>query len=95
MYYRYEALAPNGEYKGIFSFFNPSQRRYFNRFVREPKWYKNNADANSRCWFTEKGYEKYHHIIDTLIGECRNLKVRIISQEVLCTIAVSGKIQRV
>lgn len=67
MYYRYEAKDENGEYRGIFSFFDPSQRRYFNRFLKEPKWYKNNPNVESRCWFTEEEYRKYYHIIcDTL-----------------------------
>ena len=58
MFYRYEAKNKEGKYEGIFSFFNPSQRRHFNRFVKEPKWYEKNPDVPSKCWFTEEGFKK-------------------------------------
>ena len=93
MFYRYEARNEHGEYEGIFSFFNPDERRYFNRFVKEPKWYKNNPNVNSRCWFTEEGYNKYHHIIDELIAANGNLDVRLITKDVLDNVACKGKIQ--
>lgn len=93
MFYRYEAKNKNGQYEGIFSFFNPSQRRYFNRFLKEPKWYKKNPNIDSRCWFTEKGYKKYHHIIDELIEENENLEVRLLTQPTLNNIILKGKIQ--
>ena len=53
MFYRYETKNENGEWEGIFSSFNPSERRYFNRFLREPKWYSKNPGIDSSCWFTE------------------------------------------
>jgi len=93
MFYRYEAKNENGEYEGIFSFFNSSQRRYFNRFLKEPKWYKKNPNIDSRCWFTEEGYKKYHHIIDELIEENENLEIRLLIQPTLNNIVLKGQIQ--
>ena len=98
MYYRYEAKNKDGQYEGIFSFFNPSERRYFNRFLREPKWYEKNPDVDSRCWFTEEGYNKYHHVIDEIISGYnewgyRTLEVRLLTKETLDNVVCKGKIQ--
>ena len=99
MFYRYEARnKKTGEWEGIFSFFNPSERRYFNRFLREPKWYEKNPDVESRCWFTEEGYNKYHHVIDGLIAghnswPTMRLEVRLLTKEILGNVACKGKIQ--
>ena len=93
MYYRYEIKNNKSEFVGIFSVFNPSQRRYFNRFLKEPKWYKNNPDKKSRCWFTEVGYQKYHTIIENLISELRNPEIRLLKMDTLKNIVVNGKIQ--
>ena len=93
MFYRYEAKNDDGDYEGIFSFFNPDHRRYFNRFLREPKWYQNNPDIASRCWFTEAGYQKYHHVIDDLIIEAGIRNVRLLTREELPNIVCRGKIQ--
>lgn len=81
------------QYEGIFSFFNPSERRYFNRFLKEPKWYENNPDIESRCWFTEEGYIKYHSVIDELISGNRTLEVRLLVKDTLDNIVCKGKIQ--
>ena len=93
MFYRYEAKNKNGEYEGIFRFFNPSDRRYFNRFVKEPQWYKKNPNVNSRCWFTEEGYRKYHSIIDELISKNGIKDVRLLTQNTLDNVVCKGKIQ--
>lgn len=93
MFYRYEAKNENGQYEGIFSFFNPSQRRYFNRYLKEPKWYKKNPDVDSRCWFTEEGYKKYHAIVDQLISENGTLEVILLAKTTLDNIVCKGKIQ--
>lgn len=95
MFYRYEARNENGEYEGIFTFFNPSERRYFNRFLKEPKWYKNNPNVDSRCWFTEEGYNKYHHVIDEIIAGYNGFRkeVRLITKETLENVVCKGKIQ--
>ena len=93
MFYRYEAMDKDGTYKGIFTFFNSSQRRYFNRFLREPKWYQNNPNVNSRCWFTAEGYEKYHSLIDELIHERGIKNFRILKRDSIENIVCKGKIQ--
>lgn len=110
MYYRYEAKIKDDfyaywvkdedrEWQGVFSFFNPTERRYFNRFLKEPKWYENNPDVNSKCWFTEEGYNKYHHIMEEIISGnvgyrfMGHLKIRIITKEELDNVVCKGKIQ--
>lgn len=96
MFYRYEAKnKETNEYEGIFSFFNPSERRYFNRFLKEPKWYEKNPDVESRCWFTEEGYNKYHHIIDEIISGYNGFdkEVRLLTKETLENVVCKGKIQ--
>lgn len=93
MFYRYEAKTKDGEYEGIFSFLNPSQRRYFNRFVKEPKWYEKNPDTPSKCWFTEEGFKKYHDIIETFICENRIEDFRLLKEPVLQNLVCQGKIQ--
>ena len=100
MFYRYEAKnKETGEYEGIFSFFNPSERRYFNRFLKESKWYEKNPNVNSRCWFTEEGYNKYHHIIDEIISGYNgwrgyeHLEIRLLVKETLENIVCKGKNQ--
>lgn len=93
MFYRYEAKNKDNEYKGIFSFFNPSQRRYFNRFLKEPQWYKKNPDTNSKCWFTEEGYRKYHSIIEEFIIENSIENVRLLTKETLENVVSKGKNQ--
>lgn len=92
MFYRYEAKK-NGVWYGIFHFFNPDQRRYVNRYFREPKWYKNHPGIDSKCWFTEKGYEKYHAIIDAMIMECGNLEIRILEKSTIDHPVCKGRIQ--
>ena len=93
MFYRYEAKNKNGEYEGIFSFFNPSQRRHFNRFLKEPKWYEKNPDVDSKCWFTEYGYKKYHAVIDEMIDGSNIKDVRLLTKDTLDNIVCKGKIQ--
>ena len=93
MFYRYEAKNADGIYEGIFSFFNPDHRRRFNRYLKEPKWYENNPDVDSRCWFTEAGYQKYHHVIDDLIIEAGIRNVRLLTCDDLPNIVCKGKIQ--
>lgn len=93
MFYRYEAKNKNGIYVGIFGVFNPDQRRYFGRFLKEPKWYSQNPGVDSRCWFTELGFQKYGPVIDEIISDCPNIEYRIIKSEHLNNIVVKGKIQ--
>ena len=93
MYYRYEAKNKDGQYVGIFSFFNPDQRRYFNRILKEPTWYVKHPNVDSRCWFTETGYQKYHSVIDALISEAGIAEIRLLVQPDLENIVRKGKIQ--
>lgn len=92
MYYRYEVKNEDGQYVGIFCELNPDQRRHFNRFLKEPKWYQKNPGKESRCWFTELGYQKYHHVIDEMISEMPSIEVRLLCIESLARIAMKGKI---
>lgn len=93
MYYRYEIKNKEGIFVGLFCLLNPSQRRFFNRFVKEPSWYKHNPNTNSRCWFTKEGYKKYHNVIDKIIAELRNPEIRLLKVERLDNIVSKGKIQ--
>ena len=110
MFYRYEAKIKDDfsqwqvkdedrEWQGVFSFFNPTERRYFNRFLKEPKWYENNPSVDSKCWFTEEGYKKYHHIIEQIISgnigyrPMSHLEIRLVTKETLSNIACKGKMQ--
>lgn len=93
MFYRYEGKNRKGQFVGIFCVLNPSQRRYFNRFLKAPKWYDDNPDVDSKCWFTEEGYQKYHKVIEDLISELQNVEVRLLKTETLENLVVCGKIQ--
>lgn len=93
MYYRYEAKNKNGEFVGIFQVFNSFQGRYFNRFLRAPKWYDTHPDVDSKCWFTEEGYQKYRHVIDQMIKETYKIEARLLTAEKLDNLVVNGKIQ--
>ena len=92
MYYRYEAKK-NGQFVGIFCVLNPSQRRHFNSILKEPKWYQNNPDKDTRCWFTEEGFLKYHSIIEKFISEIPNFEIRLIKRENVPNIVMKSKIQ--
>lgn len=92
MFYRYEAKK-NDRFVGIFCVLNPSQRRQFNRLLKEPKWYANNPNVDSRCWFTEEGYSKYHSVIDGMISELRGVEIRILKRNEIQNIAMRSKIQ--
>lgn len=99
MYYRYEFKRKDGSWAGICSLLNPSERRYFNRMIREPKWYSvgNNAERNSTCWLTEEGFRKYGNMIAEMIRKHREWAetppVRIRTAESLDNLVVRGKIQ--
>lgn len=110
MYYRYEAKIKDDfsgwevkdgdrEWQGIFSFFNPTERRYFSRFLREPKWYENNPDVDTKCWFTEEGYKKYHNVMEQIISgsvgyrSMSHIEVKLLTKETLDNIVCKGKIQ--
>lgn len=102
MYYRYEAC-PVQENKfhpmkwdSIFASgaLNPYQMRKINQTLKSPKWYKDNTNVPSRCWFTQAGYDKYHILMEEMIAEISSFwKIRIIKCETLNNIVVKGKIQ--
>ena len=99
MYYRYEVRQRDGSWAGICSLLNPSERRLFNRFIREPKWYSmdNNAHKKSTCWLTEEGFKKYGNKIVKMIQKHREWTetppVRLRQTENLDNIVHKGKIQ--
>lgn len=99
MYYRYEVRRDDGTWAGICTMLNPSERRAFNRMIREPEWYgkPGNAERKSTCWLTEEGFEKYGNRIAKLIENHRawveTPPVRIRKVRTLDNIVVRGKIQ--
>ena len=99
MYYRYEVETEDG-WEGIFSIANPDWRRYIGRYIAEPKWYakqENVYDIQSRCWFTQYGFDKYHHLIEETINDYRyyypDVNVRILKQVSLENLVMKGKVQ--
>lgn len=99
MYYRYETQKEDGTWTGVCTIFNPSQRRKLNRFIRAPKWYNENgnADKKSTCWLTEEGFKKYDGLFMTLINQTRLTKscppIRLRIEKDLPNIVMKGKIQ--
>ena len=99
MFYRFEIrTSPDSPWEGGFQYLFPDQIRYITRFVREPKWYQNHPDINTRCWFTQEGFTKYGDIIQEAIEECGvldypNSKMRILKRPSLENIVMHGKIQ--
>lgn len=103
MYYRFEACKAQessekkNSWVGIFSVLNPSQRRFIGRTLAEPKWYEKNLNIESKCWFTEKGYEKYKDVLEGMIEEYLlyhpNAKFRVVKKDNLENYAVKGSIQ--
>lgn len=99
MYYRYEVKMGN-EWEGVFSIADPDWRRYIGRYISTPKWYAKQKDPyaiNSRCWFTEYGFQKYHQFIDDMIADYRsftpNLEIRILQAYSLENLVMKGKVQ--
>lgn len=100
MFYRYEAKRyGSDEWEGICQAMTPDHRRKIARFMKDPKWYSKNPDADSTCWFTKEGYDKYHRRIEEIIEDCEMyyypLKVRLLMAKELPNIVMSGKIQAI
>ncbi len=100
MFYRYEAKRPNepdDAWKGICQAMTPDHSRKTARFLKDPKWYEKNPDTDSRCWFTQFGYDKYHETMEKIIDDCiewyYELDVRILMTETLEDVVMQGKIQ--
>lgn len=98
MYYRYE-IKNKDAWDGIFTIANPDWRRYINRYIKEPKWYKKQENKNkqSRCWFTEYGFIKYNYLMTELIQDYKihhpDADIRILQKETLNNLTMTGKIQ--
>lgn len=98
MYYRYDVKkTEDSEWTGVFSAFDPDQRRFWGRILTNPKWYSKNKGVNSKCWFTEKGYAKHHELMEKMIKNVQekhpNYEFRLITKEKLNNIVMHGKIQ--
>ena len=96
MYYRYEAEV-GSKWVGICQAMTPDHRRKIGRFLHEPKWYGENPDVDSECWFTEYGYNKYHEQMEEVINNCCAyyfpLKTRLRKSNTLDNIAMQSKVQ--
>lgn len=99
MYYRYEARRinnKNSEWKGIFEYFSPYERRKW-YCLSVPKWYDENPDVESQAWFTQHGYDKWHEKMEKTIEDFlswhSNLEVRLLKVETLENIVFKGKTQ--
>ena len=98
MYYRYEVRrAANDPWEGCFQYLFPDQRRFLGRWIKEPKWYQNHPFTNSRCWFTQEGFEKYGDLVEEVVKErMENFsegEMRILKRPKLENIVMHGKIQ--
>ena len=96
MFYRYEAYC-EGKWIGICGAMTPSHRRKMGRFLSEPKWYAKNPGVDSRCWFTQYGYDRHHKQMEAIIEDYltlnENVKIRLLKSEVPGRIVMLGKIQ--
>jgi hypothetical protein len=95
MYYRYEAKIEPDEWIGVFQIFDPDQRRKW-YCLREPKYYEKNPDIETKAWFTQHGYEKYHEKMDNMLSIYKNdpdIKIRIVTADTLDNIVMLGKTQ--
>ena len=83
MFYRYEVRTdPDKPWEGGFQRLFPDQRRYIGRFLKEPKWYKKHPDVETRCWFTQEGFDKYGGLVREAI-EKRGVEYRLINWKTL------------
>ncbi len=95
MYYRYEAKIEPDEWIGVFQIFDPDQRRKW-YCLREPKYYEKNPDIETKAWFTQHGYEKYHEKMDNMLSIYKDdpdIKIRIVTADALDNIVMLGKTQ--
>lgn len=104
MYYRYEARrckwGSSGyetDWEGICQIWTPDQSRKMSQFLHTPKWYESNPDVDSRCWFTQYGYDKYHERVEELLANCDEwyfpIEVRLLKQIHIDNIVCDGKVQ--
>ena len=70
MFYRYEVrIGSDKPWEGGFQCLFPDQLRHIGRYLKEPKWYKNHPDVDTRCWFTQEGFDKYGDLVEEAIKE--------------------------
>ena len=100
MFYRYEVYLGRKEgWNGITSIFNPDHSQWMSRFLTSPKWYDSHPDIDSKCWFTQYGYDKYHKEMEEIIEDCKELydehplKIRLLKADNLENIVCSYKVQ--
>ena len=103
MFYRYEIkristqTGLNVPWENLCKALTPDHRRMIKRFLYEPKWYRDNPDKDSICWFTQYGYDKYHEYIEEIIKDCNDnyypLKVRLLERRRLKDVVMHGKVQ--
>ncbi|MFR3412139.1 MAG: hypothetical protein ACLTS1_06325 [Coprococcus sp.] len=84
--------------KEVSSVFSLDQLRHIGRYLKEPKWYKNHPDVDTRCWFTQEGFDKYGDLVEEAIKErgilnYPNGEYRLVKSETLENIVMLGKIQ--
>ena len=99
MFYRYEVrIGSDKPWEGGFQCLFPYQLRHIGRYLKEPKWYKNHPDVDTRCWFTQEGFDKYGDLVEEAIKErgilnYPNGEYRLVKSETLENIVMLGKIQ--
>lgn len=98
MFYRYEMRSsPSDPWKGCFQYFFPDQRRYIARWLKEPKWYQNHPDVDSKCWFTQEGISKYGGMVEEFIekrlSDMPEGEMRLLQTETLENLVMHGRIQ--
>lgn len=99
MFYRYEVrIGSDKPWEGGFQCLFPDQLRHIGRYLKEPKWYKNHPDVDTRCWFTQEGFDKYGDLVEEAIKErgvlnYPNGEYRLVKSETLENIVMLGKIQ--
>lgn len=99
MFYRYEVrIGSDKPWEGGFQCLFPNQLRHIGRYLKEPKWYKNHPDVDTRCWFTQEGFDKYGDLVEEAIKErgvlnYPNGEYRLVKSETLENIVMLGKIQ--
>lgn len=96
MFYRYEVrIGSDKPWEGGFQCLFPDQLRHI-EYLKEPKWYKNHPDVDTRCWFTQEGFDKYGDLVEEAIKErgvlnYPNGEYRLVKSETLENIVMLGK----
>ena len=87
MFYRYEVrIGSDKPWEGGFQCLLPDQLRHIGRYLKEPKWYK------------QEGFDKYGDLVEEAIKErgilnYPNGEYRLVKSETLENIVMLGKIQ--